>query len=55
MRDKIDKMIFACMDHVEQALDDYVNFQETPPQLNKTTETNKCTYCPENAEYIIKK
>ncbi len=55
MKDKSDKIIFACLDHVDQALDDFVNFQETPPQLNKTQEKHKCTYCPDNAEYIITK
>ena len=55
MKDNYDKIIFACLEHVDQALDDFVNFQETPPQLNKTTDQQKCTYCVENAEYIVTK
>jgi CxxH/CxxC protein (TIGR04129 family) len=55
MEGKCEKIIYACMEHVEQALDDYVNFQEVPPQLLKTSEEHKCTYCLKNAEYIIMK
>ena len=46
--------IFACMEHVEQAIDDYVNSKEATPQLIKTDKKEKCSYCKKNAEYIIK-
>lgn len=55
MKEKSEKIIYACMEHVEQAIDDYVNFLEVPPQLIKTNEEQQCTYCPQNAEYIIMK
>lgn len=45
--------IFACMEHVEQAIDDYVNSKEAAPQLIKTDKKEKCSYCKKNAEYII--
>lgn len=53
MKDKFEKIIFACMEHVEQAIDDFVNYQEVPPQLVKIKEEQKCTYCDNNAEYQI--
>lgn len=46
--------IFACMEHVKQAIDDYVNSKEAAPQLIKTDKKEKCSYCKKNAEYIIK-
>lgn len=55
MKEKCEKIFFACMEHVEQAIDDYVNFQEAPPQLIKINEGQKCTYCDENSEYKIMK
>jgi CxxH/CxxC protein (TIGR04129 family) len=55
MKEKCEEIIFACMEHVEQAIDDYVNFQEVSPQLIKIKEEQKCTYCSKNAEYIIMK
>jgi len=47
-------IILACMEHIEQAIDDYVNYKEAAPQLSKTNEEQKCSYCKKNAEYIIK-
>jgi CxxH/CxxC protein (TIGR04129 family) len=41
------------MEHVEQAIDDFVNFQEVAPQIIKLTEERKCTYCQKNAVYEI--
>ena len=41
------------MEHVEQAIDDYVNYKEAAPQLNKINDERKCSYCKKNAEYII--
>ena len=53
MKEKYE-IIFACIDHVDQALDDYVNDKEAAPELIKTYEEKKCSYCQKNAEYIIK-
>lgn len=49
------KIIYACKEHVEQAIDDYVNFCEAAPQLIKANEEQKCTYCHKGAEYKIDK
>ncbi|HHZ01084.1 MAG TPA: CxxH/CxxC protein [Tissierellia bacterium] len=46
--------IYACMEHVDQAIDDYVNHMEAAPQLNKAEEAKKCAYCQKSAEYLIK-
>ncbi len=53
MKEKYEK-IFACMEHVEQAIDDYVNLKEAAPQLIKADEDEKCSYCQKTAEYLIK-
>ena len=53
MKEKHEK-IYTCMEHVEQAIDDYVNCKEAAPQLIKTDKEEKCSYCKKNAEYIIK-
>lgn len=53
MKENNEKTIYACMEHVEQAIDDFVNFQEVAPQIIKLTEERKCTYCQKNAVYEI--
>lgn len=53
MKEKYEE-IFACMEHVDCALDDYVNIKEAAPELIRTNEEKKCSYCQKNAEYIIK-
>lgn len=55
MKENSEKIILACMEHVEQAIDDFVNFQEAAPQIIKEIEIQKCTYCQKNAEYKIVK
>lgn len=55
MKENNEKVIFACMEHVEQAIDDFVNFQEVAPLIIKLKEERKCTYCTKNAEYKIMK
>lgn len=53
MENKDATNIYSCIDHVEQAIDDYVNFNEEAPQLLITNKVRNCTYCHEKAEYII--
>jgi CxxH/CxxC protein (TIGR04129 family) len=53
MKEKYEK-IFACMEHVGQAIDDFVNYNEAAPQLSKANEEDKCGYCQKTAEYLIK-
>lgn len=45
--------IYACREHVEMAIDDFVNKTETAPQIIKV-ENEKCSYCKDDAEYQIK-
>jgi len=54
-KEKSEKIIFACLEHAELALDDYVNLEEMAPQILKIQdEKQKCSYCEKNAEYVIK-
>ncbi len=46
-------LIYACREHVEIAIDDFVNKKEVAPQITKV-QSEKCSYCKEDAEYVIK-
>lgn len=46
-------VIYTCRDHVEMAIDDFVNKVEGAPQIVKV-QNGKCSYCKEDAEYEIK-
>lgn len=45
--------INACSEHIEEAMDDLINEEETFPIIEKYKE-EKCAYCDNNAEYKIK-
>lgn len=47
------EILYACREHVEIAIDDYVNEKEAAPQIIKV-QNQKCSYCKEDAEYEIK-
>lgn len=49
------KVIYACKDHVEMALDDYINTEETAPSIDKVEicKNIRCSYCDEQAIYIL--
>lgn len=47
------KEIYACKAHIDDAMDDLINYEETFPIMEKAKDM-KCSYCSENAEYIIK-
>ena len=51
MNDEI--KIYACKEHAEIALDDFVNDEEKAPQILKVQEEKKCSYCEKAAEYEI--
>lgn len=44
--------IFACREHIEIAIDDFVNETEEAPQI-KLISNEICSYCSEKAEYEI--
>ncbi len=53
---KQEKIILACLEHAEMALDDYVNFEEVAPQIIKMQDENeKCNYCDKKADYKVMK
>jgi CxxH/CxxC protein (TIGR04129 family) len=49
------KIIFACEEHIEIALDDFVNLEEKAPQMIKLSEleNKKCNYCNNKSEYEL--
>lgn len=47
-----DKIIYACTQHIEIALDDYVNEKEDAPNMQKC-EDKTCNYCNNCAIYKL--
>lgn len=49
------KIIYACKEHIEIALDDYVNEEEKAPQMKivAVEACSKCRYCDKKAEYEL--
>lgn len=50
-----DEIIYACAEHIEIAIDDYVNSEEKAPQMEIVAKdyNKKCTYCSEQAKYVL--
>lgn len=50
-----EKIIYACNEHIDMAIDDIVNFTEKAPKINLEEEGNKsiCSYCKKHAEYKV--
>jgi CxxH/CxxC protein (TIGR04129 family) len=53
-------MITACEEHIDMAIDDFVNTYEEPPEMRLLEETtvseeihSKCKYCGEKAKYLL--
>ena len=46
------KKIYACEDHIDEAMDEVIDGKETVPVINKTTK-NKCSYCEKEAQYRV--
>ena len=44
---------YACEEHLDEAMDDIINEEETFPVINKCN-NNQCTYCEKQGEYEIK-
>jgi|UPI0003A063BE CxxH/CxxC protein (TIGR04129 family) len=47
------RKIYACKDHVEDAMDDFINYEETFPIIEEVKGV-KCNYCENDSCYIIK-
>ena len=47
-----EKTIYACIQHIEMALDDYINEIENAPNMQKC-EDRTCSYCSEKAIYKL--
>jgi CxxH/CxxC protein (TIGR04129 family) len=44
----------ACLEHVDMALDDFVNEQSCAPEM-AVCKDGKCDYCHQKAVYLVKK
>ncbi len=49
---KNEKVIYCCLEHVEIALDDFVNEVEIAPAMEKCEDKN-CDYCKNKATYKL--
>lgn len=48
------KIIYSCEEHVERAIDDLISYEETFPNLEKSNEDKKCSYCTDKSIYLVK-
>lgn len=48
------ELIYACEDHIDLAIDDFLVENETFPVLTKA-ERGTCSYCENAAEYVLNK
>lgn len=50
-----DKVIYACKEHIETALDDFINIEEKAPTMNIVLPLSdiSCSYCTNKAEYKL--
>ncbi len=46
------KIIYACIEHIEMALDDFINEKENAPNMQKC-EDKICSYCSDKAIYKL--
>ena len=47
-----DKIIYTCIEHIDMALDDYVNEAEVAPVMEKC-EDKTCDYCSNKSSYKL--
>lgn len=49
------KVIYSCKEHIETALDDFINFEGKAPTMNIILPLSdiKCSYCVKKAEYEL--
>lgn len=46
-------VIYSCLEHIEEAMDDIINLQETLPVM-ETCIKEKCSYCENTSDYELK-
>lgn len=49
-----EKIIYTCLEHIEMALDDFVNEVEVAPAMEKCEDKN-CDYCNNKSAYKLSK
>lgn len=49
-----DRIIYTCIEHIDMALDDYVNEEEISPTMEKC-EDKICNYCTNKSAYMLSK
>ena len=47
------EFVYACEEHIDEAMDEVINEKETFPIINEITE-KKCNDCNKEAKYEIK-
>ena len=47
------ELIYACEEHIDEAMDEVINEKETFPVINEVEEM-KCSYCNNKAKYEVK-
>lgn len=50
---RVNKEIFSCQEHIDMAIDDYVNYEGQAPEVLRKL-GNRCRYCNNEAIYIVK-
>ena len=45
--------LYACEEHMDEAMDEVIDVKETYPVINEIT-GYKCTYCEKEAKYEVK-
>ena len=45
--------VYACEEHMDEAMDEVIDGKETYPVINEIT-GYKCTYCEKEAKYEVK-
>jgi CxxH/CxxC protein (TIGR04129 family) len=49
-----ENIIYTCLEHIEMALDDFVNELEVAPAMEKCDDRN-CDYCNNKSAYKLSK
>jgi CxxH/CxxC protein (TIGR04129 family) len=49
----VNKEFFSCEEHIDMAIDDYVNYEGEAPEVLRDS-GHKCKYCDNVAVYVVK-